>query len=111
MHSQAARQKQVHLFDNIKLDLQRELPQLLYDIYEMSKRNSCLVDVELNAISLYQEQGSRLKVIKIAIGRNKHVERVTKMVFEKPRVEPVERYIMIGIDGTTPIWKPDDIKS
>ncbi|MEO9277060.1 MAG: hypothetical protein ABI340_04695 [Nitrososphaera sp.] len=64
-----------------------------------------LADIEFNVISLYEEKDSKLMAIKIMAGRDLHVKKVTRLVFEKPQITPVKQYEMVGIDDTIPIWK------
>ncbi len=97
--------KYVHFFYGMKLDLARKLPDLWNDVYRIARKNGYLVDMEFNTISLYHEHSSRLSVIKITAGRDMHVEKVTRLVFERPRTDPVEQYEMAGTDGNIPIWK------
>jgi hypothetical protein len=87
------------------LDLSKELPELRNDVYDMARKNGCVVDVEFNVISIYHEQGSELSVVKIVTGKDRHVKKVTRLVFEGTKADPAEQYEMIGIDGTLPIWK------
>ncbi|MDE1827097.1 MAG: hypothetical protein KGH83_05860 [Thaumarchaeota archaeon] len=87
------------------LDLARELPELWKDVYEISKKNGYMVDAEFNVISLYQEYDSKLSVIKITTGRDRHVKKVIKRVFDATSADPVEEHEMIGVDGKLPIWK------
>ncbi len=97
--------RNVCFFDNMTLDLSKELPELRNDIYEISRKNSYIVDVEFNVISLYQEYDSKLSVIKIITGKDRRVKKVTRLVFEGTKATPVEQYEMIGVDGTLPIRK------
>lgn len=92
-------------FGHVKIDLARELPDLWNDIYQMSKGNGCIADIEFNVISLYHEHGSKLSVIKITTGKDRHVKNIIKLVFEGTKADPVERYEMIGIDCIVPIWR------
>lgn len=92
-------------FGQMKIDLARELPRLWNDVNEISRKNGYIVDIELNVISLYQEYGSKLSVIKIITGRDRHVKKVIRRVFEGTKADPVEEHDMIGIDGNIPIWK------
>lgn len=89
----------------MNLDLAKELPELWNDVYAISRKYGYVVDIEFNVISLYQEHDSKLSVIKIVICKDRHVKKVTKLVFEKPKITPVEEYEMGDIDGTLPIWK------
>lgn len=93
------------LFDNMRLDLARRLPDLWNDICDIARKNGYLADIEFNVISLYEEQNSKLFVIKITAGKDMHVKKVTRLVFEKPHVTPIKQYEMIGIDNIIPIWK------
>ncbi|MGI0062340.1 MAG: hypothetical protein ACREBA_07795 [Nitrosotalea sp.] len=95
----------VCFFDNMRLDLARKLPDLWNDVYDTARKNGYLADIEFNVISLYEEQNSKLFVIKMMVGRDMHVKKVTRLVFEKPQATPVKQYEMIGIDGILPIWK------
>lgn len=97
--------RHVGFFDNMTLDLSKELPELRNDVYDISRKNGYVVDVEFNVISLYQEYDSKLSVIKIITGKDRHVKKVTRLVFEGTKATPVEQYEMIGVDGTLPIWK------
>ncbi len=97
--------RHVNFFDSMTLDLARELPELWKDVYEMSKKNGYIADIEFNVISLYQEYDSKLSVIKIITGKDRHVKKVTRLVFEGTRADPAEQYEMIGMDDTLPIWK------
>ena len=97
--------RHVGFFDNMVLDLSKELPELWKDVYEISKKNGYIVDAEFNVISLYVEFGSKLSVIKIITGKDRHVEKVIKRVFDTTKADPVEEHEMIGIDGKLPIWK------
>lgn len=101
-------QHYVSFFGEMKIDLARKLLELWKDVKEISDKNGYLSDIEFNVISLYQEEGDTLYVIKIATGRDGHVRTVRKLVFKKPKAEPQEEYDMIGTDGTLPIWKSAD---
>lgn len=97
-------------FDNMMLDLSKELPELWNDVHDMARKGGCVADVELNVISIYHEQDLKLSVIKITTGKDRHVKKVIKLVFEKPKVTPVKQYEMIGINVNLPVWKELDRK-
>ena len=100
----------VSFFGEMKIDLARELPELWKDVYEISKKNGYIVDAEFNVISLYQEYGSKLSVIKIITGKDRHVKKVTRLVFEGTKATPEEQYEMVGTDGSLPIWKETGVQ-
>lgn len=89
----------------MRLDLARKLPDLWNDVRDIAGKCRYLADIEFNVISLYEEKDSKLIAIKIMAGRDLHVKKVTRLVFEKPQVMPVKQYEMVGIDGIIPIWK------
>ncbi len=55
-------------------------------------------------MSLYDEHGSRLYVIKIVTGRDGQVKEIVKRVFDK-KTDPVEEYEVIGIVGRSQFGK------
>ncbi|MGI0088574.1 MAG: hypothetical protein ACREBI_11550 [Nitrosotalea sp.] len=99
-----------HFFGNMKLDLARELQELWSDVCDLAGKNGYIVDIEFNVISMYQEYGSKLSVIKIIAGKDRHVKKVIRRVFEEAKSDPVEQYEMIGIDGGLPIWKETGVR-
>ncbi len=95
----------INFFGDVKIDLARELPELWRDVCAISQKNDCRAYIECNVISLYREHGSKLSVIKIVAGRDRHIEKVIRLVFEKPFVTPIKQYEMVSIDDNVPIWK------